>query len=244
MSSSIVPETDAALLARHAVDAAERDRLLARLHADATVLSLHAAGTAVGARVAALDVATGRLALEPETPDEAAASALRGLARAGRATAVATADGVKLQFELASIEASGRQPRMRAALAGPIARLQRRDAFRVAPPADGLARLWIPGADGTSREVEVLDLSVLGVSFRMPGDGPAPPASIEGARLGLPASAPIPCALRVRTLERDGSGAWRAGCELAGLEPSTARAVAVWVHDAQTRRRRLRPRLA
>lgn len=243
------PETDVAALARHAIgDAAERGRLLASLAEQGEVIALYPAGAAdafVVSRALGCDAAHGRLELE-FTADAARESTF---ARAGRATAVALLARVKLQFELDRLRIDGTTRRLLAEARGPFARLQRRDAFRVVPPPDAQARLAVSEGSAEHRVV-VLDVSATGIAFRFD----APPSPLpklgqvwSGCRLELPATAAIRCALQVRSVDpmvtEDHAPQVRIGCEFAGLEPSAARAVQVYVNAAQTRRRRLRPSL-
>jgi len=235
------PETDAALLARHAVvDAGERAALLERLRVQGTTVVLHAGLETVAARLVAHR--PDRVVFEPES----AVAALDALRRAGRAIGVARPEGVKLQFALAALTVDdGPGGVLRARLEGPLARLQRRDAYRIAPPSDGAVRLRLDTRRDGGLPVEVLDLSATGVSFAAAGTAFVAGETIGGCRLELPARAPVDCALRVRTVESGipGPGMARVGCEFAALDPAAARAVQVWINDAQTRLRRRRPLL-
>lgn len=223
-------------------DAAERVRLLRRLLAEDAMVVLHLPGdedTAVVARLLSLDVAAGRIELEFVT-DEGRRAAFR---EAGRALARATLDGVGLRFELDAARADV-EGRLVASLPRRLARLQRREAYRVAPPVTAKPRLFVP-LDGDEREARILDVSASGLAFEWPSSD-APPAigaRLAGCRLELPATLPIRCALAIRSAEQRPDAPIRLGGEYDGLDPAAARAVQVYVNVAQTRTRRARPRL-
>jgi c-di-GMP-binding flagellar brake protein YcgR len=248
MGSPHRPETDALLLERHRVgDPGERGRLLARLRAGADRVTLYAVGDH-DCRVAStvLDVDDRAISLEFVTDDR------RGtFERAGGAIAMARLERVTLQFELERIVVDTHRdaPRLRAPVPARLSRLQRREAFRIEPPAESTARLWLqaPRDADVERAVAVSDVSATGLALWLPSDDAtlAVIGTVLGrCRLELPGTPPIRCELVVRAIGRalaDGLGGLRVGCEFAGLDPSSARAIQVFVNDSQTRARRLRP---
>lgn len=234
-------------------DRAERLRLLRALADGREMVTLHAGDDDdcfVVSRVLGVDAGSGTVDLEFHT-DDGRRDAFRA---AGRATAVALLDRVTLRFELLrpTIAGDGERGRLRAALPERMARMQRRDAFRVAPPVSAVPTLAVPGPSG-SRSVRVLDVSATGIAFEWEGPepAPAPGTRLVDCRLELPASVPIRCGLTVRGVEPladpfddPSRRPLRVGCEFEGLEPSAARSIQVYVNLAQTRGRRVRPRLA
>lgn len=258
MGHGSVPLRDAALYATWGVDdRAERLRLLRALADGREMVTLHAGhddDCFVVSRVLAVDATGATVDLEFHT-DEGRRDAFRD---AGRAIGVALLDRVTLQFDLErpTIVGDGERGRLRAVLPERLARMQRRDAFRVAPPASAVPVLRLAG-DADARTVRVLDVSATGIAFEWDGEetgpatGPAPGSRLVGCRLELPAAVPIRCDLLVRGVELltdpyddPRRGALRVGCAFDGLDPSSARAVQVYVNLAQTRGRRVRPRLA
>ena len=226
-------------------DAGERTRLMRRLFAEGAMVVLTPPDdedTAVVSRVLSVDATGGRLELEFVT-DAARVAAFR---EAGRACARASLDGIGLRFALEPIQLIGDAEARRLVAAMPVRllRLQRREAFRVAPPVTAQPRLFVPLADG-EREVRVLDVSATGLAFEWPDADSPPPAGtrLPGCRLELPATVPIRCTLRVRGVEPRPDAPVRVGVELEGLAPTAARSVQVYVNLAQVRSRRARPRL-
>jgi c-di-GMP-binding flagellar brake protein YcgR len=252
--SSHRPETDPGLLERYGVpDRAERSRLLAELVAGSERVRLHAAddhGCFVESRLLSIDAADGSLELELEL--EMGDIRREAFVRAGRVTATALIASVKLQFELEPFvlrELAGERSRLHAPLPVVLVRLQRREAFRVAPATESTARLWVrdPGGPDGERRIPVTDVSATGLGLRMQrsdSDAPVVGTVFDRVRLELPGTSPIHCDLVVRAIGADLSGergALRVGCEFRGLDSAAARAVQVFVNTAQTRGRRLRP---
>jgi flagellar brake protein len=247
------PEADAGLLELYRVpDHGDRSRLLTELAAAGDRVTLYAPGTHdcfVVSKVLSVDTARDTVEFEFTTDEERHAA----FKRSGRAVAVALLARVKLQFELSPI-AVDREPgpqRLRAALPRSMSRLQRRDAYRVAPPVESTARLWLrdPDADGGERRVLVLDVSANGIGLGTAPDDAAVPAvgdMLSGCRLEFPGSAPIRCTLAVRAVAPapdDDRGGLRIGCEFAAIDAAAARAVQMYVNAAQTHGRRIRPKL-
>jgi c-di-GMP-binding flagellar brake protein YcgR len=238
-------ETDADTLQRALIgEASQRRRQLQLMVESRAVVALHGdpgspapEPTAIPARARSIDLDRGVLEFDLGGEDGAADM----LRRADHAVAVCAAGGVKLQFELTRLTllSDGTQTRLRAPLPATVARIQRRDAFRVQPPAHVQARLWLHGPKGES-PMRIVDVSATGVSFEVPeGDCEAVPGDrYRGCRLELPANAPIRCELIVRSVRRRPKAPPRIGCEFDGLDPTSARAVQVFVNLAQVNGRR------
>jgi c-di-GMP-binding flagellar brake protein YcgR len=242
------PVHDERLLRAHEVtDPVERTRLVRALADAGEMVTLHAGddGAPVVSRIVGVDAARGVVSLELVT-DDARRDAIRA---AGRVVAVAAPAGVTVQFELTRMAVVGEGPRacLNAALPARLYRVQRRDAYRVSVPGRSRPLMRLTGPDGDVA-LTVLDLSATGVALAWPADAPVPRpgATLQACRLELPASPPIRCVARVRSADRietpEGSVV-RVGCALDGLEPSSERAIQVWVNDAQLQGRRARPRL-
>jgi c-di-GMP-binding flagellar brake protein YcgR len=249
------PEIDPAVFDRFGIeDGAERVRLLRALADSGEMVTLHTGPDAdchVVSRVLGVDGGHGTFDLDFNT-DDARRDAFRS---AETVVAVALLHRVKLQFELArfTIAGDGDRGRLRAPLPRRLARLQRRDAYRVEPTPSVAPRLWLNGPDG-EQPVRILDVSATGIAFEWPQGvtAPVPSMRLSGCRLELQATAPIRCELQVRAIESmadpfadpaDGALV-RVGCAFEGLEPSAARAVQIFVNLAQSRGRKARPRLA
>jgi c-di-GMP-binding flagellar brake protein YcgR len=250
--SSHRPETDPRLLERFGVlERRERGRLLAELVAGADRVTLFAGDDhecVVVSRLLEIDTQHGSVILEFTTDDTHRAA----FVRAGRATATALLVRAKLQFELDPVEVRDvgcGASRLCAPLPGVLAMLQRREAFRVAPPVESSARLWVrdPREPGGERRVAVTDVSATGLGLLLHGvdaDAPEVGTVFGRVRIELPGTSPIHCDLVVQAI-RPGQpgerGALRVGCEFAGIDSAAARAVQVFVNASQTRGRRLRP---
>jgi c-di-GMP-binding flagellar brake protein YcgR len=243
------PVHDERLLRAHEVaDPLERTRLVRALADAGEMVTLHAGDddAPVVSRIVGVDAARGVVSLELVT-DDARRDAIRA---AGRVVAVAAPAGITVQFELTRMALVGEGPRARlnAALPARLYRLQRRDAYRASPSARSRPAMRMAVADGDVT-LPVLDLSATGVALAWPADAPPPRpgATLQGCRLDLPASPPIRCVARVRSADRietPEGPVLRVGCALDGLDPSSERAIQVWVDDAQRSDRRARPRLA
>lgn len=259
MESSHRPETDARLLERYRIDDRhERARLLADLLTGSDMVTLYAGADPdcfVVSHVVAIDVDRESIDFEFNTDDARRAV----FARSGRAVGTALLARVKLQFELDRVvlgplpsAAQGSVDgmlRLNASLPVRLSRLQRREAYRVTPPSESNARLWMRSRlqPHDERRVPVMDVSATGLALRLQREDEANPVigTVFGrCRLELPATGPIFCDLVVRSVapglpgER---GSLRIGCEFVGLDPAAARAVQVFVNSAQMRGRRLRP---
>ena len=237
-------ETDRALLDQCAVpDPRMRVKLLQSLSERERPLVLHPGGAHdVAQPVGATLTAVGEASLELElAPDPAQLERLRA---AAWVTVVAQHDSAKVQFELRgfAIQQTEQRARLSAKLPEHVARIQRREAFRVEPPVHARPKLWVRLGQ-TLHEVRIGDLSATGLSFEAPADGSAPqPGSLlKGCRLEFPAAPPIPCDLEVRSVRGGDGRPSKVGCAFNALPPAAERAVQVFVNNAQLRARRLRP---
>lgn len=265
MPTDCLPERDAELLRAHDVgDANERLRWLQRLADAGDALSLYANTHAqherpqgcptIGLRV---DQSAGAMELMFD-PTRMGAGELTEYRRHG-GTAVGLLDGVRLQFDVqplpergAGLVTGGRHLTLRAALPTHLARLQRREAFRVTPLAATPAQLWMPLSDrlGDERRLALADISATGLAFFWPMLAGSPPpvgTLLEDCRLELPASLPIRCTLIVSdvTASHDAqSPRVRVGCAIGRLDSTSARAIQVYVNTTQVLPRAKRPRVA
>ncbi len=240
------PDVPEALLDRFTVaDAAERTRLIQRLLDTGVPVTLQLPDDprgAVSARLHSLDAGAGRVALRVLEDGVRAAR----FDAAPRVYGRAVLDGAELRFELGPAHlAMGDDGRvLQAPTPRRLAWVQRRDAFRIAPPPTVTPRLFVPVSDGP-REARILDVSATGVAFEWPGSEPAPGIGthLPGCRLELPSTTPIGCSLAVRSSTPRPGASTRLGSEFVVIDPAAARAVQVFVNLAQTRARRSRPRV-
>lgn len=176
--------------------------------------------------ILAVDTAGGRLFLDPAQTEELNQHAVA----ARRITLVATLDRVKVQFRLAGIEVT--QIEGRAALAAPlpatVLRLQRREFFRLEPPADNPIRCRLETSDGQGLprhfDLTLGDISGGGVSLVADiHDAECfPRAALLGeCRLDIPGEGVIAVELRVRKAievsTQSGLHNLRVGCEFVNL---------------------------
>jgi c-di-GMP-binding flagellar brake protein YcgR len=226
-------------------DEQERVLLLQRLLDAHAPVTLHLPDGALGtaaARLLEVDAGAQRVALRVDDPGTLATA----LGNAPRVLGLATLDGVELRFELGPVRLAKEPgwPLILAALPRLLVRLQRRDAFRVTPPVTARPRLMVPVAGGL-REAAIVDVSATGIAFEWPGpdEAPSPGDELAGSRLELPSTLPIVCGLSVRSSTRQAGEPTRLGAEFLGLDPAAERTVQVFVNLAQTRARRVRPRV-
>jgi len=256
MSPAMLPVTDPQALQDCAVHSLpERIELLRRVCAQGSpvYLTLQLPGAPVLEGVL----------LPPQTADEQTGTAL-GLelvaplapqymqALPAACVAVTRIHGIRVQFE-STLRIDVRSERLvRASLPSAVSYFQRREAFRVRPPASMPARLLLKSADGHGgrRAMEIVDVSVGGLSFRWTGGhGPAPQvgALLTDSRIELAGQMPLPGILKVTTVERlqEAAEALKIGCCLVNPHPAATRAFQVYVNAAQVRilarRRKVRP---
>ena len=221
----------------------ERARLLQRLLEANAPLTLQRPGTdplPVAARLLSVEPSADRVELHLLGGSAAAAT----LADAERLYGGATLEGVQLRIELgpARLENGERGRLLLAPMPRRMAWLQRRDAFRVAPPPGVVPRLFVPVA-GKPHEARVLDVSATGIGFEWPAPDrvPAVGSQIAGCRLELPSTGPIRLGLAVRTATPCEDGPTRLGAAFVGVDPPAERSIQVFVNHPQTQARRNRP---
>lgn len=162
-------------------------------------------------------------------------SSLIGVAFPGR---------VKTQFQLSGHSVVAGQTDSRPVLRAPVPdtlwRLQRRDAFRVAPPVEDDARLVRRLAPGEERHYPLTDLSADGLALRLPADEPRPAAGEcwPHNRIETADGRIIPCDLMVRHLDADPAGGHRIGLSFHALPGEVQRQIQLYVIDIDKRARR------
>lgn len=155
----------------------------------------------------------------------------------GDLVAVALIDRIKLQFDARGPRLLRENGLTRLCCAFPerIVRIQRREAFRVRPPARHPALCVLRAPDGTERPCRVHDISADGVALTVPAGEPTPsPGEIlRHCRLEIGGMPPIPCDLEVRTRGSAARGAIRVGCGFHHPTPEGQRAIQRYVIDVQ-----------
>lgn len=232
------PETDAQLLAAHGLDAPlEVIAWLRQLRERSIQVALftHPAASPLRTRLLAANAPVDRIVL--------AADGLDSLVRADRpvqATAVSFVDRVKLQFVAGPFTPATESGV--AALLAPLPpvlyRLQRRNAFRVTPPAPRAARCSLEARSVHAPTYPVVDLSVGGMSLLLPAQGqadlPSPGTRWDDCMLELPGVAALRCALVLMHAEVSDAGQGvRLGLRFERLGPDAERDVQRYVIAAQ-----------
>jgi len=164
----------------------------------------------------------------------------RALTTARRIIVVAFLDRIKIQFDAvdASIRTVDGRRELHCAVPRVVYRIQRRDAYRVRPPASQPAQCVVRGQNGVERAYRVADVSAGGVGLLLP---PLEQAPLRGdlwrhCRLEIPGYPPIPCDLAVRVVAeglRDAAAGHRIGCEFVHATPEAQRAVQLYVMDIE-----------
>lgn len=192
-----------------------------------------------------LDEGRGLLLLAPASNE-----ALNAQAKVARIlTLTASLNRVKVQFHLSSaVEDKHQDQRVLAAsLPDRLLRLQRRECFRLEPPAAVplRCRIELTDAAGENRLVEwdVVDISAGGVSLIAPTNQPAnchPNAILTNCRLEIPAEGVILVNLRVKkTVEfstEHGEHQLRIGCEFVNMPASRLAVVERYVTRIERQR--------
>lgn len=173
---------------------------------------------------------------------------LQALLAAPYLTVVGLPGSVKIQFRLDKVEVvqvpgrSGRHAGTVLAALVPAQgwRVQRRNAFRVRPPAEDQAvvAVRLPGL-GDFRGA-LTDISVGGLAANWPaGKAPALGARLRHCRIEAQGIAPIPCDLRVVRVESaEGARPPVVSCEFDGMPQTVARFVQLYVMDIEKRARK------
>ena len=179
--------------------------------------------------ILAVDAAGGRIFLDPAQVDELNRQAVA----ARRITLAATLDRVKVQFRVAAAQPAtlDERPALVVPLPATVLRLQRREFFRLEPPADNPIHCRLEAHDGQGhpRNFELMlgDISGGGVSLVADIDDAEcfPRAALLGdCRLDIPGEGVIAVELRVRKAievsTQSGLHNLRIGCEFVNLPGS------------------------
>ncbi|MEZ5661355.1 MAG: flagellar regulator YcgR PilZN domain-containing protein [Burkholderiaceae bacterium] len=174
------------------------------------------------------------------------------LTRRGHCTAISLAQGVKFQFSMAieKIDRQGDTISARCRLPAVVYRIQRRDAFRVRPPAGYGAAVVLRDPDGAEQRIELDDISATGISFTVQSD----PArwhigrQFEHSRLYLGMYPPIPCTVAISGIITPGvspaletAPGYHVGCELRHMSGEAERNLQRFITDVQRASRKLPP---
>ena len=173
----------------------------------------------------------------------------QALSQAPYLTAVGMAGSVKIQFQLddaqflddAGAPGGPSGGRLSAAVPSRGWRVQRRNTFRVRPPAGDNARVVVRLPHGREAFSRLADLSVGGLALIDSSLEPRPAlgAILQHCRIEAGKIAPIPCDLRVVQVE-DGvreKQALLVRCEFIAMPQSMSRFVQVYVMDIERRAR-------
>lgn len=208
----------------------------------ARVTLSNAAGHNLNSQLCGLDEAHGALSFEAPSGDPA----VRALLTSGETSAAAYLDDVRVQFELEELMLVNSVHG--AVLRGPwptvAYRFQRRQAFRVRPGSRSpQVRLTHP-EHPTELRARILDLSVGGLAMLLPPElKPWPEGTIlPGVRLDLDRDTRIQASLRVQHVHVANANASGTplGLAFAQISPVDARAMQLYIDQAQKRSRRLR----
>lgn len=209
---------------------------------------------ALVSRIVAIDDDAGVPAVELET--QGPENLVEAIAAAGELIAVAFPGLIKTQFRLAGATAVALQrppaaapsPRgltLRAPIPGALYRTQRRDAFRVQPPAEDNARCVRRLPPDGEAHYPLVDLSAGGISIRISPSLPVPaPGDLwPHSRLETASGRTIPCDLIVRRIigEPAGDGGHRVALAFRAPPPESMRAIQVYVIEIERRLRQLTP---
>lgn len=172
----------------------------------------------------AVDGKNGAILIDP--PQDAAT--LSAAQEAHRTTLVASLDRIHLQWRLGKLspaEYDGR-PALAAKMPDTLLRLQRREFFRLEPPAEAPVHCRIRAEEpsGSTIQLQLGDISAGGVSLIAPTEMAsrfARDTLFQGCRLDIPEEPVVTADLRVRkTIElssQDGRCTLRVGCEFVDL---------------------------
>lgn len=196
-------------------------------------------GEAIHTVLRALDTPHGMLTMEaPQARD-----ALPPVLASDELVATAYLDRIKLQFDvtgLVAIRGDGAEV-LRAPVPLRIYRFQRRQAYRVMSAGQLYPALKL--ADADLPRVRVLNVSAGGVALQWPAHVvPAPEHGEEiSGTLELEREVSFSTLLRVQHLAAgEDSGPHHIGCAFVSLSPNAARALQVFIDQAQKRERLMR----
>ena len=250
MSALHRPETDERVLREYRIsNPSDRARLLAELVSTGDRVSIYEnrdAEAGFESRLLAYD--PGRDSLEFELLPKQTHRTNFG--PGSQAVAVAVMAKVKLQFDIGPLRVDAETGKFQVKAPNSLVRLQRRDAFRVNPPREAGAQIFIREAVAGSTEwrTPVLDLSATGLAFQWRHSTPPAHGDIlQSCRLALAGVPAITCQLLVINTLLEGpphSRIARIGGEFIGIDSSAARAIQIYVNAAQTRARARKPALS
>jgi c-di-GMP-binding flagellar brake protein YcgR len=188
----------------------------------------------------AVDAPHGMLSLE--APQDS--GALQAVLDSDELVASAFLDRIKLQFELPGllqVRATDGSSVLRAPLPAQLYRFQRRQAYRVHSASSLYPALRL--ADPAQPRLRVLNLSAGGLALQWPTELALPYAQgeqIQAATLELERDIALPVQLRVQHVVPGPGPHQRLGCAFVALAPAPARALQLFIDQAQKRERLVR----
>ena len=223
-------------------DAGEIRALLKALMDQAVPLNLSASdGSAYTTTLWTVDPNSSRLSFTADMM----AHAVHDIVEADECVAVAYLDRIKVQFDVHDLVlVQGHKASvLQARLPGEVFRFQRRNTYRVrtiertAPTAS----FRHPSIPDMAVALRVLDVSIGGCALLLPSNVPAlqPGAVIKGVRLSLDGETQVDAGLMLHHVTSTGAenGSVRLGCEIVGMNPSSQRALQLYIDQTQKRRR-------
>lgn len=154
--------------------------------------------------------------------------------------------GMELQFvtQMLKTDTDGGLALYEMALPKAIARLQRRQNFRLRLNPGLLVPVTIPNLGGETINGEAFDLSATGIgAFLRTRNIPSRGQILSGASLSIPRNRPLKIKLEVRFARQDASHHMlRIGARFVGLEPKQERQITQFLAEQQRKRRRHGPR--
>lgn len=160
-------------------------------------------------------------------------------------TLVGITGAVKIQLPLDGLERhrgnDGTQ--LRAPIPGHGWRVQRRDAYRVSPPADDRAEIIIRLGEGKEGHGRLHDISAGGLCYYWPDTLPLPAVgeTLRHCRIERSRAPALPCDLKIiRTANADLPGHHLVSSRFQSLPESVSRQIQVYVMDVERRIRNAR----
>lgn len=160
-------------------------------------------------------------------------------------TLVGNTGAVKIQLtlETLALREDGHRYQLVARIPNYSWRVQRRNDFRVMPPADDQAMLFFRVSPGGEAQGPLHDLSAGGLCFYWPRNIPAPKAGdlLRHCRIERGRGAALPCDLKVIRVTADQeSGQWLISSRFDALPESVSRQIQIYVMDVERRIRAAR----
>lgn len=195
-------------------------------------------GSAIHTVLRSLDTPHGMLTMEAPQSREA----LPPVLASDELVATAYLDKIKLQFDVSGLVAiRGDGEVLRAPVPLRIYRFQRRQAYRVASAGQLYPALKL--ADADLPRIRVVNVSAGGVALQWPANVVPTPQSLEelSGTLELEREVSFSTLLRVQHVSEGEDGApHHVGCAFVSLSPNAARALQVFIDQAQKRERLMR----